>query len=129
MTKEQIINDCLEICTDNHVDYPYGPAVQVVKNKIGKSFALVGILTITDVNSIIKNCDSDAPICEGDIFITLKCPPELINIFRDNYKAVIPGYYSNKNHWNTIILGKDCPYQEIKKMILQSFDLVTPKKK
>jgi len=59
----------------------------------------------------------------------LKCPPALIFVLRDKYKAVLPGYYSNKMHWNTIIHGKDVSDEEIKKMIQMSYDLVTPQKK
>ena len=129
MTKEQIIKECLEIGAESFVDNPYGPTVDVVKNKVGKSFALVGVLAIADVKSIRKNCDEDAPADEGDIFITLKCPPELIFVLRAQFKAVIPGYYSNKMHWNTVIVGKDVPSDEIKKMIRLSYDLVTPLKR
>ena len=106
------------------VSYPYGADVDVVKNKAGKSFALLGVCSVTDVNSIKKNCDPNAPVTEGDIFITLKCPPELIFVLRDEYKALVPGYYCSKMHWNTIIVGKDVPCAEIKKMILTSHDLV-----
>ncbi|MCL2756423.1 MAG: MmcQ/YjbR family DNA-binding protein [Firmicutes bacterium] len=125
MTKEQLINFCLEM-PDSSVDYPYGPDVEVIRNKAGKSFALIGICQAEPMK---RSCGTDAPIKDGDVFITLKCPPELIFIFRDQYKSVLPGYYSNKNHWNTIILGKDLPIEELKKMILLSFDLVTPQKK
>lgn len=111
---------------DSYVDYPYGPDVEVLKNKTGKSFALVGIC---EVEPMKRSCGADAPIEEGDIYITLKCPPELIYMLRDEYKAVLPGYYSNKSHWNTIIIGKDVPNDEIKKMILVSYDLVTPPNK
>jgi len=123
MTKEQIIEYCLQL-PDTTISHPYGPTVDVAKNKKGKSFALVGVLAATDVNSILKNCDANAPVAEGDIFVTVKCPPELIYILRDEYKAVIPGYYSNKNHWNTIIIGKDVPSDEIEKMLNLSYDLV-----
>jgi len=127
VNKEQLIKECLGY-PESTVNYPYGEAVEVIKNKEGKSFALIGLLAETDVKSIKKNCDDNAEVEKGDIFITLKCPPELIFVLRDEYKAVIPGYYSNKLHWNTIILGKDVPIDEIKKMIRLSHDLVTPAK-
>ena len=123
MTKQRLINDCLEM-PDAYVDYPYGPEVEVIKNKEGKSFALVGDV---EVDAMKRSCGADAPIERGDIFITLKCAPELIYIMRDEYAAVLPGYYSNKNHWNTIILGKDFSYEEIKKCIRLSYELVTKK--
>ena len=106
---------------ESFVDYPYGADVEVIKNKKGKSFALIGDV---DVASMKKSCGADAPIEDGDIFITLKCPPELIFPFREQYAGCLPGYYSNKNHWNTIILGKDVPDTEILKMLAMSHDLV-----
>ena len=124
MTKEQLMENVLQM-PDSFVDHPYGPAVDVAKTKAGKSFALIGVLTAADIKSIRKNCDANAPAEEGDIFITLKCSPGLISSLRKDYRAVIPGYYSNKNHWNTIILGGDVPTEEIEKMIQLSFDLVT----
>ena len=110
---------------ESFVDYPYGPTVDVIKNKAGKGFALLGILTEADIRSIKRNCDEFAPAEVGDVSVTVKCQPELINELRRRYAAVIPGYYSNKNHWNTIIVGKDCPSDELIKMINTSFTLVT----
>lgn len=114
---------------DSFIDNPYGPDVDVAKNKLGKSFALIGILSTADKNFIKLNADAGAPVALGDTNITLKCPPELIYVLRDEYTAVVPGYYSNKSHWNTIILNKDVPNEEVKKMIKISYDLVTPQKK
>ena len=125
MKKQQLINECLQM-PESSVDYPYGPEYEVIKNKAGKSFALIGDV---EVDAMKRSCGQDALIEAGDIFINLKCPPELIFILRDKYRAVLPGYYSNKNHWNTIIVGKDVPNDEIKKMIRMSYDLVTPQKK
>ena len=127
MTKEDLIKECLkfENCTASN---PYGPDVEVMKNEKGKSFALIGVCSEADTKSILKNCDQNAPVNVGDLFITLKCPPALIIVLREKYKAVIPGYYSNKNHWNTIILGKDVPNEEVKTMINMSFELVGGKK-
>ena len=127
ITKDQLIQDCLRL-PDSYVDHPYGAFADVIKNKAGKSFAVIGMLTDKDIKSILKNCDENAPLSVGDINITLKCSPELIHAFREKYAAVIPGYYSNKNHWNTVILNKDVPYDEILKMIQLSYDLVTKKK-
>jgi len=125
MKKDELIKECL-VFPESTVSYPYGPDCEVIKNKAGKSFALIGMC---EVDAMKRSCGADAPIEEGDVFITLKCPPALIFVLRDKYKAVLPGYYSNKMHWNTIIPGKDVPDEEIKKMIQMSYDLVTPQKK
>lgn len=127
MTEEQLIAECLKF-EGSFVDYPYGDFVTVIKNAQGKGFALIGVANEKDVVSIKKHCDPNTPIEDGDINIILKCSPDLIEVFRNQYNAVVPGYYTNKNHWNTVILGKDVPDAEILKMIALSFDLVTAKK-
>jgi len=127
-TKEQLIQDCLKL-EGSYLDHPYGEFADVIKNAAGKSFAVIGILTDKDITSIKRNCDPDAPIQAGNINITMKCLPELILPLRDKYAALIPGYYSNRNHWNTAILNKDIPYDEILKMVQLSYDLVAPKGK
>ena len=38
---------------------------------------------------------------------------------------MIPGWHQNKEHWNTIILDGSIPDKEIKRMIAESYDLVT----
>jgi len=130
ITKAQLIKDCLQIGgEDAVVYYPYGPDCEVLKNAKGKGYALMGVLTVQEIASIKSKDDPNAPIDEGDIFLTVKCPPKFIISLRDKYAAVIPGYYSNKNHWNTIILNKDVPYEEVLKMVQLSYDLVTPKPK
>jgi len=95
------------------VGNPYGEWIDVVKNDKGKTFALIGILTETDIKSIRKNCDVNVPMEIGDVSITLKCPPGLAVVLSEKYSALIPGYYSNKVHWNTIIMDKDVPLDEV----------------
>ena len=56
--------------------------------------------------------------------INLKCDPEEAIILRDIFKAVIPGYHMNKEHWNTVILDGTVPREEIEKMIETSYFLV-----
>ncbi|MCL2555402.1 MAG: MmcQ/YjbR family DNA-binding protein [Firmicutes bacterium] len=128
ITKDQLIQDCLKLA-GSYLDHPYGEFADVIKNAAGKSFAVIGILTDKDIASIKKNCDPNAPVVAGDINITMKCPPELIFPLRDKYEALIPGYYSNRNHWNTAILNKDVPYEEILKMVQLSYELVASKSK
>lgn len=58
-------------------------------------------------------------------YLTLKGDPEENNALRDMYSDVIPGYYSNKVHWNSIVLPTDqLSHEEIEKMILKSYTLV-----
>ena len=52
-----------------------------------------------------------------------------MDFWRKAYKAVIPGYHQNKKHWNTVILDGSVPDVDIKRMIAESYDLVTGVKK
>ena len=51
--------------------------------------------------------------------------PEWRDFWRSTYKSVIPGYHQNKEHWNTIILDGSIPNEDVKRMIAESYDLVT----
>ena len=41
------------------------------------------------------------------------------------YESVTAGYHQNKEHWNTIILDGSIPDKDIKRMIAESYDLIT----
>ena len=57
--------------------------------------------------------------------VSLKCEPELAEIYRKEYKDVVPGYYLNKQHWNSIYYPKETVSDElIKEMIDMSYTLV-----
>ena len=45
-------------------------------------------------------------------------------MIRDIFKAVIPGYHMNKEHWNTVILNNSIAEEEIERMIDVSYGLV-----
>ena len=64
---------------------------------------------------------------EKDDFLNLnvKADPEWRDFWRSTYKSVIPGYHQNKEHWNTIILDGSIPEEDVKRMIAESYDLVT----
>jgi len=61
---------------------------------------------------------------EGDLRITLKCLPELAEELRKSYDAIIPGYYMNKKHWNTIIIDGSIDDEFLKSLIDDSYGLV-----
>lgn len=62
---------------------------------------------------------------DGFINLNVKVSPEWRDFWRDVYPSVIPGWHQNKEHWNTIILDGTVPSEEIKRMISDSYDLVT----
>ena len=61
---------------------------------------------------------------ENDLRITLKCLPELAEELRKGYDAIIPGYYMNKKHWNTIIIDGSVADDFLKSLIDDSYELV-----
>ena len=62
---------------------------------------------------------------DGFLNLNVKADPEWRDFWRSTYKSVIPGYHQNKEHWNTIILDGSIPEEDVKRMIAESYDLVT----
>ena len=52
--------------------------------------------------------------------VNLKCDPVVAMGLRDRYKAVTPGYYMNKLHWNTVEFDGSIPEDELKEMIFKN---------
>ena len=61
----------------------------------------------------------------GHMNLNVKVDAEWRDFWRNAYAAVIPGYHQNKEHWNTIILDGSIPDKDVKRMIAESYDLVT----
>lgn len=61
----------------------------------------------------------------GYINLNVKVDPEWRDFWRNAYSSVIAGWHQNKEHWNTIILDGTIPDDDIKRMIAESYDLVT----
>lgn len=62
---------------------------------------------------------------DGYINLNVKADPEWRDFWRGAYASVIPGWHQNKEHWNTIILDGSIPDDDIKRMIAESYELVT----
>lgn len=70
-----------------------------------------------------------AAICLDDatnkpVYITLKLKPEEGDFLRQQYEDIIPGYYMNKVHWNSIKADGDIPDELVKEMLDKSYQLV-----
>lgn len=61
----------------------------------------------------------------GYVNLNVKVLPEWREFWREAYESVVPGYHQNKEHWNTIILDGTIPDKEIKRMIAESYDIIT----
>ena len=62
---------------------------------------------------------------DGFVNLNVKVDPAWRDFWRSAYASVIPGYHQNKEHWNTIILDDSIKEDDIKRLIAESYDLVT----
>ena len=70
-----------------------------------------------------------AAICLDDatgkpVYITLKLDPAEGEFFRQQYEDIIPGYYMNKVHWNSIKADGIVPDDLLREMLEKSYRLV-----
>lgn len=70
-----------------------------------------------------------AAICLDDatgkpVYITLKLKPEEGDFLRQQYEDIIPGYYMNKQHWNSIKAEGTVPDELLKEMLSKSYALL-----
>lgn len=61
---------------------------------------------------------------DGRAIITLKGDPLEAPLLREKYPDIIPGYYMNKTHWNSIYLDGAVPKEEYARLILIAYRLV-----
>lgn len=91
--------------------FPFDEETLVFK-VMGKMFALTGL--------------------EHEEFrVNLKCDPDWALELREAHPEVIPGYYSNKKHWNTVSFEGSLDDDFLCKLIDHSYNLVVkglPKK-
>lgn len=62
---------------------------------------------------------------DGYLNINIKVNPEWRDFWRNAYEAVIPGWHQNKEHWNTVIIDGTIPDEDIKRMISESYEIIT----
>lgn len=69
-----------------------------------------------------------AAICKDetgqDALLTLKLEPQEGRFFREQYEDIIPGYYMNKEHWNSIRLEGSVPEELVRELAEKSYRLV-----
>ncbi len=57
-------------------------------------------------------------------YINVKLDPLEGEALRKEYTGVIPGYYSNKRHWNSVLPDGDVPDALLRSMLDESYRLV-----
>lgn len=62
---------------------------------------------------------------DGFVNLNVKVDPAWRDFWRNTYPSVVPGYHQNKEYWNTLILDGSIKEDDIKRMIAESYDLVT----
>lgn len=109
--REEVIGFCKTL-TDVYEDYPFHDSnwtlMRCKQNK--KTFAFI--------------YEKD-----GYVWINLKCTQEWTEFWRSAFKSVLPAYHMNKTHWNSVVLDGSIPNTDVERMILESYDLVSPHKK
>ena len=91
-------------------DYPFDDATAAMRHK-GKGKRIFALL--------IEH--------GGQILLNVKNLPGWCDFWREQYPdAVIPAYHMNKQHWNSVILGKGVPKEHMEQMIEESY-LLTKK--
>lgn len=57
-------------------------------------------------------------------YITLKLMPLDGEFYRQEYEDIIPGYYMNKVHWNSVKADGAVPDEVLKELLSRAYDLV-----
>ncbi len=57
-------------------------------------------------------------------YITLKLEPLEGEFFRNQYEDIVPGYYMNKVHWNSIKPDGEVPDELLKELVDKSYNLI-----
>ena len=63
--------------------------------------------------------DNDKPY-----YITLKLEPVEGDFWRQKYEDIIPGYYMNKTHWNSVKADGNVPNDVLKDLLDKAYSIV-----
>ncbi len=59
--------------------------------------------------------------------LQLKCEPMLAELLRNEYSDIVPGFYMDKNNWNSIFLDGNVPDDVLRDLCDRSYSLVFAK--
>ena len=77
--------------------------------------------------SVFRPPEKYDPAYAGKDLISLKCDPMMAEFLREQHPEVIPGFYCDKRHWNSVDLGGSLPDDALRQMIDDSYRLVFEK--
>ncbi|MFN7116598.1 MAG: MmcQ/YjbR family DNA-binding protein [Saprospiraceae bacterium] len=87
--------------------FPFDEVTLVFK-VMGKMFAITGL-------------------DNAEFTVTLKCDPDRAIELREQYPEIIPGYHTDKKHWNTVSFEGSLDDRLLCELIDHSYDLVVSK--
>lgn len=59
--------------------------------------------------------------------LSLKCEPMLAELLRKEHPEILPGFYTDKTNWNSIVLDGNVKDELMKKMCDSSYELIFAK--
>lgn len=71
--------------------------------------------------------DKYAPEYAGKDLVSLKCEPMLAELLRKEHPDILPGFYSDKTHWNSVRLDGAVPEELLRELCDSSYQLVFTK--
>lgn len=110
-TRKEATEFCLSL-VGTYEDYPFNDSNWTVMRHKGNNKMFAAIYERMD-----------------NIWVNVKCNPDLAYVQRNSFKSVVPAYHMNKVHWNSVILDGSVPENEIKSMIYDSYELTKPRVK
>lgn len=60
----------------------------------------------------------------GKPILSVKLVPMFGQMLRNRYHDIVPGYYMNKEHWNSLYLDGTVPDVLVREMLDQAYELV-----
>lgn len=63
----------------------------------------------------------------GREMVILKCEPVMAQLLREQFADVVPGFYCNKDNWNSVYLDGSVPEEELRHFCDLSYQLVFAK--
>lgn len=98
------IQDYIKKLAGVKLDFPFGPNILVYKTSNDKMFALM-----------TKD--------KKPLRLSLRCDPLLSEKLREEYETVLPGQNLNKKNWNTILCTGQVADEDLKSLIILSYNL------
>ncbi|WP_010280839.1 MmcQ/YjbR family DNA-binding protein [Bacillus timonensis] len=108
-TRKEAIEYCMKL-DNTYEDYPFND----------KNWTLMRHNENKKVFAWIFNKDDH-------IWMNVKCEPDWLDFYRQNYSSIVPAFHLNKDHWNSIILDGTIPDEIIYDLIRRSYHLTKKK--